>query len=145
MANIFLKAKNYLFPTPNNPLTQERPGDWRNQKNPERNLRSYITPVQLQRIRQDIQLWREAVMEAEQAWYPHRVRMQRMFMDTVLNGHVSACMQHRKDLTLLKDFKLCNELGEEDEQWTKMLKKSFYLKILFNVYFSAFKLRLYCI
>lgn len=126
MATILQRVKNYLFPTPDNPLTQQRPSDWRQYKNPERNLRSYITPVQLQRIRHDIQLWREAIQEAEQAWYPHRVRMQRMFIDTVLNGHVSACMNRRKNLTLLKDFKLCNEAGEEDENWTKILKKNWF-------------------
>lgn len=129
MANILSQVKNYLFPTPDNPLTQDRPDDWRTEKHPERNLRSYITPVQLQRIRHDVQLWREAVIEAEQAWYPHRVRMQRMYIDTVLNGHVSACMSRRKNLTLLKDWKLCNDAGEENEIATKLLKKSW-----FNLY-----------
>jgi hypothetical protein len=123
---VLQNIKNYLFPTPDNPLTQERPSDWRNIKNPERNLRSYITPVQLQRIRHDIQLWREAVGEAEQAWYPHRVRMQRLYLDTILNGHVSACMSRRKNLTLLKDFKLCNAEGEENEQYTAILKKDWF-------------------
>jgi hypothetical protein len=129
MANIISQRlnqiKNYIFPTPDNPIAG-KVGDWRNIKNPERNLRSYITPVQLQRIRTDVQLWREAVAEAEQAWYPHRVRMQRMYLDTVLNGHVSACMSRRKNLTLLKDFKLCNEVGEENEAATKLLKKSWF-------------------
>lgn len=123
---IISNIKNYLFPTPDNPLTAERPSDWRNIKNPERNLRSYITPVQLQRIRHDVQLWREAVGEAEQAWYPHRVRMQRLYLDTVLNGHVSACMTRRKNLTLLKDFKLCDKEGEENTELTEMLKKDWF-------------------
>jgi hypothetical protein len=126
MANILSKVANYLFPTPDNPLSQEREGDWRSIKNPERNLRSYITPVQLQRVRHDVQMWRQACAEAEQAWYPHRVRMQRMFIDTVLNGHVAACMDKRRNLTLLKDFKLCNELGEEDEKATRLLKKKWF-------------------
>jgi hypothetical protein len=126
MAGLISNIKNYLFPTPDNPLTQERAGDWRKMKNPERNLRSYITPVQIQRVRTDVQMWREAIGEAEQAWYPHRVRMQRMFLDTVLNGHVSACMTRRKNLTLLKEFKLCNELGEENEGWTAILKKDWF-------------------
>jgi len=127
---LLTNVKNYLFPTPDNPLTGKT-GDWRSMKNPERNLRSYITPVQLQRIRHDIQLWREAIGEAEQAWYPHRVRMQRLYLDTVLNGHVSACISRRKNLTLLKDWKLCNDAGEENEIATKLLKKSW-----FNLYCS---------
>lgn len=126
MANIISRVKNYIFPTPDNPLTQDRPSDWRAIKNPERNLRSFITPVQLQRIRQDVLSWREAVAEAEQAWYPHRVRMQRMYLDTILNGHVTACMQRRKNLTLLKDFKICNVEGEENEEWTKFFKVNWF-------------------
>ena len=127
MASLISTVKNYLFPTPDNPLNNAGSSGWRNDQSPEKNLRSYITPVQLQRIRQDVLSWREAIAESEQAWYPHRVKMQRMFLDTVLNGHVSACMSRRKNLTLLKDFKLCNsETMEEDEQWTKVLKKSWF-------------------
>lgn len=126
MANILQQVKNYLFPTPDNPLTGTKPGDWRAYKNPERNLRSYITPVQLQRIRHDVQLWREAINEAEQAWYPHRVRMQRMYLDTILNGHVSACIDRRKNLTLLKDFRICDVNGEENEELTKILKTKWF-------------------
>lgn len=126
MANILTKIANYMFPTPDNPLTQEHAGDWRTIKNPERNLRSYITPVQLQRIRQDIKSWREAVAEAEQAWYPHRVRMQRLYIDTVLNGHVDACMNRRKSLTLLKDFRFCNAAGTEDEKVKKLINKTWF-------------------
>jgi hypothetical protein len=128
MASLINKVKSYLFPTPDNPLTGERPSDWRTMKDPERNLRSYITPVQLQRIRTDVNLWREAITEAEQAWYPHRVRMQRIYMDTVLNGHVAACMSRRKEMTLLKEYKLCDANGEENEEWTKALKKDWFYK-----------------
>ena len=81
-------VKNYLFPTPDNMgkggVYQPglRTGDVK------KDLRNYITPVQLQRIRQDIAQWRAAIGEAENAWFPHRVRMQRMYMDTILNGHI---------------------------------------------------------
>ena len=37
---------------------------------------------------------------------PYRVMMQQIYIDTVLNGHVSACIQKRKNLTLLKIAKL---------------------------------------
>ena len=42
-------------------------------------------PAQLARLRHDIGMWRVAVAEAEQGYYPHRVKMQTMFIDTVLN------------------------------------------------------------
>ena len=67
-----------------------------------RRIGSVIAPYQFTRIKQDVQLWRDAITEAELAWYPHRVKMQRIFMDTILNGHVLACLNKRKNLTLLK-------------------------------------------
>ena len=80
-----------------------------------RNLTNYIAPVQLQRLRHDVAMWREAVTEAENAWYPHRVKMQRMFIDTILNGHVYSLMERRKDLTLLRDYAFVDAKGTESE------------------------------
>lgn len=98
------------------------------------NLNSYIANVQLQRIRQDVQSWRDAVVEAELAYYPHRVKQQRLYLDTALNGHVAACMERYADLVLLKDFKICNDAGEENEEWTKYFKtKWFYLFMRYTV------------
>lgn len=126
--SILSKVKNYWFPTPengNNALSAYG-NDWRSIKDVKKNLSAYITPVQLQRMRHDIQLWREAIQEAEQAWYPHRVRMQRMFLDTKLNAHVHACMSRRKNLVLLKEFKICNVEGIENEDLTKIFKKKWF-------------------
>lgn len=113
--NLIQQVKNFLF-TPNN-TPGKRTGDSR------RDLSNIISPVQLQRMRQDMQSWREAVNEAELAWYPHRVKMQRIFVDTVLNGHVEACMELRKDLTKLREFKLCDLAGNENEKVTGLFKQ----------------------
>jgi phage gp29-like protein len=67
-------------------------------------------------------MWREAVIEAENAWYPHRVKMQRLYIDTILNGHVYSLMERRKDLTLLRDYSFKDEKGEDIDE----------LKQLFN-------------
>lgn len=125
MANIIQKVSNYLFPTPDNPLT-EVGREWRSAKDNEKNLRSYITPVQLQRIRHDVQMWRDGVKEAEQAWYPHRVRMQRMYNDTILNGHVYACLKRRKDLTLLRDWCFKDAEGNENIELKDLLNKKWF-------------------
>lgn len=85
-------------------------------KNMKKNLGYFISPVTFARIRNDIQIWRDSIGEAEQAWYPHRVKMQRIFQDTILNEHVEACMKRRKRLTLLRDFKLCTTNGKEDQK-----------------------------
>lgn len=84
-----------------------------------RNLTNAIAPVQLQRLRHDVAMWREAVTEAENAWYPHRVKMQRMFIDTILNGHVFSLMERRKDLTLLREW--CFKDGDTESEELKAM------------------------
>lgn len=86
------------------------------------NLSYAITRIQFFRIRQDIQSWRRAVTQAEEFFFPYRTEMQRIYMDTILNEHVAACMKRRKNLTLLRDFKLVGPDGQEDED----LKLLFY-------------------
>ena len=107
--------KNYWFPT-----VQAQTG--KREENP-KNLNSYIANVQLQRTRQDVQSWRESITEAELAYYPHRVKMQRLFQDTTLNGHVYACMQKRKGLTLLKDYNLVDDKNKVNEEWSEKFKE----------------------
>jgi phage gp29-like protein len=83
-------------------------------------LSRYITPVQLQRLSQDISTWRQAIREAELAYWPFRVRMQQMFIDTILNGHVYSLMERRKDLTLLRDFEVVDPKGVASKVLTEM-------------------------
>lgn len=96
---------------PNSPAIIADP----NSKAAARNLSTIISPVQLQRLRHDVRMWREAISEAELAWYPQRVRMQRMYIDTILNGHVYSLMERREDWSLLRDFKICDNKGVESE------------------------------
>lgn len=105
-------VKNFFFPVTQNTEMYRKPMGGPAMK---KNLSYYISPVQFARIRNDIGLWREAIVEAELAWYPHRVKMQRIFQDTVLNEHVEACMKKRRRLTLLRDFKICDAKGKADE------------------------------
>lgn len=102
---IFQRVLNVFNPTFNQPFTPVQ----------NNSHKIHIAPVQLARLRQDIQQWREAVSEAELAYYPFRVKMQRMFIDTILSGHTLACMSKRKDLTLLREFTFKNgEVENED-------------------------------
>jgi len=91
-----------------------------------KNLTNYIAPVQLQRLRHDVAMWREAVIEAENAWYPHRVKMQRLYIDTILNGHVFSLMDRRKDLTLLRDWCFKDQKGEEIETIKDMFNQEWF-------------------
>lgn len=88
-----------------------------------KDLRNYISPVQLTRLKQDVASWRQAIAEAERAYYPFRVKMQRMFIDTILNGHVFALMDRRKDLTLLRNYKICDKTGTQSDALTEMIQE----------------------
>ena len=70
-----------------------------------------IVPVQLSRIYQDSQSRRDAIAEAERAYFPFRYKMQQLFLNTTDNLHIKSCMERRKDLTLLRDW----YFGEKDK------------------------------
>lgn len=90
------------------------------------NLDTYIAPVQLQRFRQDVLTWRSAMSQAENAWYPHRVDMQRMYYDTILNAHVTACIEKRKNLTLLREFCIVDKNGNENEEVYNLFNQTWF-------------------
>lgn len=93
-------------------------------------LSKFISPVQLFRIKQDVSKWKEAIAEAEQAYFPQRIKMQRMFLDTFNNGHVRACMLKRKRLTLLRKFQFITGKDTVDETATKLFKTKWFKKFL---------------
>lgn len=86
----------------------------------------YMSPNQLSRDRIDVLGWRDAIKEAESPWNPYRVKMQKMYQDTHLNEHLWACMEERKDLTLLRKFKLCGSSGIEDVEATNILRTTWF-------------------
>ena len=88
------------------------------------NLSNYIAPVQLLRLKHDVRMWRDAVNEAELAYYPQRIKMQRMFLDTALNGHVKACTLKRKRLTTLRKFELRDASDKRIDLATKAIENS---------------------
>lgn len=95
------------------------------------NLQYYIAPVQLARLKQDIQTWRNAIFEAENSWYPQRVKMQQCFIDTQLNGHVKACMDRRMNMTMLKKHRVVNKKSRVvDEKWTEYFQDEWFFKYM---------------
>lgn len=85
-----------------------------------------IAPFQFDRIRVNIQTWRDALSEAERAILPFRVKMMQIYQDTSLNEHVEACINRRKNLTLLRKFKICDDVGNENEEVEKIFKASWF-------------------
>lgn len=84
-----------------------------------------ITPVQLLRIVQDAQTRKDAMSEAERAYFPFRYKMQQLFLNTYDNGHVKACFERRKDLTLLRDWYF-GENGIPNDDVTNTFKKTWF-------------------
>lgn len=97
---------------------------------PDKNLNNVLAPVRKQRIVQDVQEWRASIAEAEDPVLPYRFRMQIAFMDTVLEGHIRACIQHREKLNLLRKFKFCDKNGKENEKITKFFDKKWFRDLM---------------
>lgn len=78
----------------------------------------------LYRIRQDAQTRKDAIREAEQCFNPRRVRLQDMYLNTAENGFIKACIDKRKDLTLLRKWDFKNIDGKTNDD---------VLRIFFNI------------
>ena len=109
-----MKIPDYL-----NPFSRTKAGE-----EVKKNLAGYIAPVQLQRFKQDVQSWRDVLTETENTWFPHRVKAQRLYIDTVNNGHVFACMERRKDLTLLRKWEFVDKKGKIDQATTDIFMEA---------------------
>ena len=91
---------------------------------------SLTAKIQLARLKVDVQAWRQAIAEAERAFFPFRYKMQQIFADTVLNGHTKACWERRKDLTLLRTYQILDAKGKPDEEVTKIFNKAWFKTFL---------------
>jgi hypothetical protein len=79
-----------------------------------------IVPQQLSRIRQDAATRKAAIEEAERAYFPYRVKMQQMYLNTKENAVIKAAVERRKDLTMLRKWGFVNANGEEDKATTDL-------------------------
>lgn len=103
-----------------------RPGTITGSKKAGKSVNRSIVDIQMPRLKVDILRWRECIAEMERAYYPFRYKTQQMFVDTILNGHTEACWQRRKDLTLLRKFKICSPDGKEDADLTKIFQATWF-------------------
>lgn len=100
-------------------------------KNPikKESAKTNIVPIQLLRIAQDAQTRKDAIAEAERAYFPYRYKMQQMFLNTIDNGHIKACMERRKDLTLLRDWYF-GEPDKPNDEITELFAKTWFTNFL---------------
>lgn len=91
---------------------------------------NYMLPLQIERLVVDITTLNLGFSEAENAWYPHRFRLQQIFIQMIREGHTLSCIEKRKRLTLQKDF--CIGKKNADGQWienkeaTKIFNKKWF-------------------
>lgn len=90
------------------------------------NITKRITKAQLTRGKSDVAKWRKALAEAESATRPNRLNLLRIFQDVVLDTHLTAVMEQRKNKVLSRGFKMIKDDGSEDEEATKLLKTEWF-------------------
>lgn len=127
MASLKTKISSFFFNFPSKGSIASD-GNLTGRVDSKRSLENVIMPVQFLRAKEDVASWKDAATQVEDG-YPYlryRTRMQRLYMNTVQNAHVRACMQKRMNLTLLKNFSIVDENGKEIESVTKMLDKQWF-------------------
>jgi len=127
MASLIGNIKNYFFPT------ETTKGNMQVKGSVSKDLRyAQIAPIIFARRTQDIQSWRDAITEAEAGMvqFKQRVKQQQIYIDVILNGHVTAVMNRRKSLTMRKGFELYNPDGSVNEEATKLINKDWFYRVL---------------
>jgi hypothetical protein len=129
MASLIQRLSNFISPTTiGTPLSTNVSTDVNLLK---KDLSNAIFPAQVQRIRQDVSTWRDAAKQAESAFYPWRTKQQILYIDTILNGHVKACMSKRNNLTMLRAWSFYNgETKVDDESLEAIFKSEWFEKYL---------------
>ena len=129
MASIFSNIKNFWFPNTYKP-TSGTQGQSQTNHNPNNG----IARIQVDRVKQDIGTWRTALRERERVWFPQSFKLQQLYADTVLNGHVQACIARRQNLVLQKDFEVINsDTKQVDEKLTKLIQKDWMAKVIKSI------------
>lgn len=83
-----------------------------------------ISMVAVDRTTKDIETWRSAHRVAESIYYPMRSRLYDLYMDVVLDGHLSGLMTKRIDSVLNKRLRFVDKNGEEIEEINDLINTS---------------------
>ena len=74
------------------------------------------SPFDVVRIKQDAQTRKEAIQEAERGYYPFRTKLQQLYLNTAENGFIKACIDRRRDLTLLRKWEFKDANGNVNDK-----------------------------
>ena len=78
------------------------------------------------RIANDMATYKYGVLAAENYLFPTRYQLYQVYISTVLDPHLTAAWEQRKNLTLRKDFTIKNESGDIDEIKSELLEKKWF-------------------
>ena len=78
------------------------------------------------RVASDMAAYKYGVLAAENYIYPNRYQLYQVYVNTVLDAHLTAAWEQRKNLTLRKEFIIKNEAGDKDETKSEYLDKKWF-------------------
>ena len=74
----------------------------------------------------DIASWRRAWQMALSVDNPRRTQLYDIYQDSLIDGHLTGCIEQRKHRTKGRPFRLINEQGEEDAEATTLFKREWF-------------------
>lgn len=83
-------------------------------------------PISIYRQKQDLATYKSAVLSAENYLNPNRYPLLQIYVNIVIDSHLTAVIQQRKNLTLSKKFQVLNPDGKINEEKTKLLQKAWF-------------------
>lgn len=90
-------------------------------------MSDFITYKQhIYRVSSDMAAYKYGVLSAENYIYPNRYQLYQVYVNTVLDAHLTAAWEQRKNLTLRKEFTIKNEAGDIDEAKSELLEKKWF-------------------
>jgi len=94
--------------------------------------------TQIFRTSKDIGDYKTAVIVAENWLNPQRYLLYQVYKNIIIDSHLTAVMQQRKNLTLSKEFCVLKKDGTVDEERTKLLKATWFKSFLNEALESQF-------
>ncbi len=89
-----------------------------------------IVERQLIRVRQDVEKWRRALIQAEDVLTPDRTQLIKVYKDVILDGHITGIISSIKNKIKSKGFSIVGEDVKKDEEKTKLFETQWFFKFL---------------
>lgn len=95
--------------------------------------------AQLYRVRQDIGKLRLALQVAESIQHPQRYQLYQTYKDVRLDGHLTACIENRINMTMSRKHQFLNKDGSVNEEATKLLQTQWFYDYARHVLDSVYE------